>query len=140
MPAAALRSAGFVVARPGAGGWRYLVLRAFRNWDFPKGVIEPAEVPLAAALRELSEETGLVAPELRWGEVFREMPPYGRGKVARFHLGVSVRGDVRLPVSAALGRPEHHEVRWATYAEARRLISPRLAAVLDWAHTIVEGG
>jgi 8-oxo-dGTP pyrophosphatase MutT (NUDIX family) len=30
-----------------------------RHWDIPKGRIEPGEKPMAAALRELREETGL---------------------------------------------------------------------------------
>ena len=42
------RSAGVVVVRPGDDGWRYLVLRAFRNWDFPKGLVESDEQPLAS--------------------------------------------------------------------------------------------
>ena len=31
-------------------------------WTIPKGEIEPAEEPLACAIRELSEETGIAAP------------------------------------------------------------------------------
>ena len=53
------RSSGIVVLRRVAVGWRVLLLRAFRNWDFPKGLIAPGEDPLTAALREAREETGL---------------------------------------------------------------------------------
>ncbi|GAA4337446.1 NUDIX hydrolase [Pigmentiphaga soli] len=40
-------------------GW--LIVRATRSnrWDFPKGLAEPGETPLQAALRECREETGL---------------------------------------------------------------------------------
>lgn len=62
------RSAGVVVARQERGAWRYLVLRAFRYWDFPKGLVEANEDPRAAAVREVREETGLVALVFRWGE------------------------------------------------------------------------
>ena len=31
------------------------------RWDIPKGLAEPGEAPIAAALRELAEETGLSA-------------------------------------------------------------------------------
>ena len=58
------RSAGVVVVRPTGAGWRYLLLRAFRNWDFPKGLVEPDEALLAAALRKAREETSLAALEL----------------------------------------------------------------------------
>ncbi|WP_232344688.1 NUDIX domain-containing protein [Cupriavidus taiwanensis] len=39
------------------GQWRCLVLRAYRNWDFPKGQPEPSEELLQTALRETTEET-----------------------------------------------------------------------------------
>ncbi len=48
-----------MACRHGNGGWRILVLRAYRNWDFPKGTLEPGETPLAAAIREVKEETAL---------------------------------------------------------------------------------
>ena len=120
-------------------GWRYLVLRCFRNWDFPKGEVEAGETPLETALREVTEETTLTGLELAWGEGFRETEPYAGGKVARYHVGLSPGGDVHLPVSPELGRPEHHESRWASRAEARRLLPPRLRPILDWAASLVEG-
>ena len=43
------------------------MLRAYRNWDFPKGVVEPGENPLYAAVREVREETSLDALDFRWG-------------------------------------------------------------------------
>jgi 8-oxo-dGTP pyrophosphatase MutT (NUDIX family) len=33
-------SAGVVVVRQTADGWRFLLLRAFSHWDFPKGMVE----------------------------------------------------------------------------------------------------
>jgi 8-oxo-dGTP pyrophosphatase MutT (NUDIX family) len=53
------RAAGVVVLRRTSGVWRALILRAFSNWDFPKGLIEPGESPLEAAIRETREETGV---------------------------------------------------------------------------------
>ncbi len=38
----------------------FLLIRdSYRNWGFPKGHLETHELPEAAALREVSEETGL---------------------------------------------------------------------------------
>lgn len=38
----------------------FLLIRdSYRNWGFPKGHLEKGELPEAAALREVSEETGL---------------------------------------------------------------------------------
>ena len=59
MNATAKLSSGAVVVRRAGGEWLLLVLRAFRNWDFPKGLVEPGEEPLTAAKREVAEETGL---------------------------------------------------------------------------------
>ena len=44
-----------------------------------------------------------------------------------------------LPVSPELGRPEHHEYRWASLDEAEELLPPRLAVVLEWAQRTISG-
>jgi 8-oxo-dGTP pyrophosphatase MutT (NUDIX family) len=134
------RSAGVVVVRRFPEGWRYLVLRAYRNWDFPKGLIEAGETPLEAAVREVREEASLDGLEFRWGDAFSETAPYRGGKVARYYLAESPSGEVFLPVSPALGRPEHHEFRWVDYHEARRLLPPRLSPILEWAHALLAEG
>ncbi len=118
---------------------RYLVLRAYRNWDFPKGLAEPGEAPLDAALREVREETGLDGLAFRWGHDFRETDPYSQGKVARFYLAETSRTDIVLPVSPELGRPEHDEYRWVDFDTARRLLPPRLVPILEWARGRVMG-
>ena len=127
-----------MVVRPAPGGPDFLVLRAYGNWDFPKGQVEPGEEPLAAAVREVAEETGLRDLEFRWGYEFRETPPYGRGKVARYYLAQSRHGGVSLPVNPLLGRPEHHEFRWLAYDAARATVGGRLKPILDWAYSRVR--
>ncbi|MEJ2343957.1 MAG: bis(5'-nucleosyl)-tetraphosphatase [Gammaproteobacteria bacterium] len=134
---AAKRSAGVVITRPRDGEPEFLLLRAYRNWDFPKGEVEAGEEPLAAARREVAEETGLSDLAFIWGTMFCETPPYGRGKVARYYVAQSLGARVHLPVNPALGRPEHHEFRWLTYPEARPLLVARLQVVLDWARDTI---
>jgi len=131
-------AAGAVVLRRVDGRWNCLVLRVYRNWDFPKGLVEPGEEPLDAALREVTEETGLRGLALPWGEVWRETEPYAGGKVARFYVAESANGTVVLPVNPDLDRPEHHEFRWLDFDAAARVLPPRLQRVLRWAQTVAE--
>ncbi len=129
-------SAGVVVIRPTPQGCRYLVLRAYRYWDFPKGVVEGDEDPLEAARREVAEETGITDLAFPWGTGFHETEPYrGERKVARYYAGRTTREEVDLPLSPELARPEHHEARWATLAEARELLGDRVRAALNWARS-----
>lgn len=127
------RAAGAVVFRRTPRGVRLLVLRAYQNWDFPKGLLEPGESELDAARRECAEETGLKALEFPFGEAHQDTLPYSGGKVARYFLAETEESEAELPVSAELGRPEHHEWRWVSFEEAEDLLPPRLAVVLDWA-------
>lgn len=131
-------SAGVVVARRDHGGWRLLVLRAYRNWDFPKGMLEPGETPLDAAIRETAEEAAISDLAFRWGEGYCETAPYRGGKVARYYLAETVQTTISLPVSPELGRPEHDEWRWVSFDEAERLLPPRLQPILSWARMQLE--
>ena len=130
-------SAGVVVVRRQDDGWRVLLLRAYRNWDFPKGMIEAGEAPFSAAVREVEEVTSINALAFPWGEVFRETTPYARGKIARYYVGLTSSERVSLPINAALGRAEHHEYRWVTFDVARELAPPRLQPILEWAHSVI---
>ncbi len=131
-------SAGVVVVRRFPEGWRCLVLRAYRNWDFPKGLVEPDEAPRDAARREAWEETSLSDLRFDWGDEYKETLPYAGGKVARYYLAESPADPVLLPVSKELGRPEHDEFRWVSFEAAEDVLPPRLAIVLDWARGMVE--
>lgn len=126
-------SAGVVVVRRAPAGWLFLMLRAYRNWDFPKGVVDAGEQPLAAALREVHEETLIDDVQLAWGEDFCETPPYSNNKVARYYVGETRIERVTLPISPELGRPEHNEARWFDLAGALSISSPRVQPVVNWA-------
>jgi bis(5'-nucleosidyl)-tetraphosphatase len=131
-------SAGVIVVRRHDEGYRYLLLRAYNYWDFPKGLVETGEEPLASAVREVAEETTLTDLNFRWGEDYRETQPYARGKVARYYVAESAQGDVSLPVNPELGYSEHHEFRWLDYRAARKLLAPRTQPILDWAQALIS--
>lgn len=119
-----------------------LCVRAYDNWDFPKGKVDPGESPQQAAVRELQEETSLETPQ----DVFLfskiSAPPitYGKGrraKTATYFMGNRCSDrDPFLPTSPELGRPENNEYRWVPVSQLMRLMPPRLipvvSFVIDW--------
>jgi 8-oxo-dGTP pyrophosphatase MutT (NUDIX family) len=125
-------SAGVVVLRRAPVGWLFLMLRAYRNWDFPKGMVESGEDPLAAARREVREETSIEELEFKWGEVYKETAPYGKRKIARYYVAATRTETIRLPVNPGLGRPEHDEWRWVDLDTALSLAPERLWPILRW--------
>jgi 8-oxo-dGTP pyrophosphatase MutT (NUDIX family) len=138
MPAVKKRSFGIVpVAIEQDGSLLLLVLRAYKNWDFPKGGADNNEIPLAAAIREMKEETGIQQFALEWGEISMDTEIYAGGKVATYYIARVQRQELMLPVSEELGRPEHDEYRWVSYQEARSLLPPRLIPILEWALSVV---
>lgn len=136
-------SAGGVVYRLDAGpdgGTRplFLLIRdSYRNWGFPKGHLEEGELPEHAAVREVAEETGVSALDLRgpietidWYFRFR-----GRliHKVCYFYL-------METPVAET--SPQRAEgitaCRWAPFEEAAQLVSYANARqVLQRAHAMI---
>ena len=130
-------SCGVVLARPAAAGMSTLMLRAFHHWDFPKGIREDGEDPLQTAVRELSEETGIVDPAFDWGERYIETGPYSRGKTARYYIASTAQDKVIMGPSPHTGQPEHHEWRWVNFDEAHDLASPRVREVVKWARQII---
>ena len=130
-------SCGAVVVRRVESGWLTLMLRAYRNWDFAKGVREAGETPMQAALREVGEETGIGDLQFDWGERFTDTGPYNRGKVARYYLARTEQVYVEMGISPELGRPEHHEFQWMDFDKAYDITSPRVREVVQWARQVI---
>jgi len=116
-------SAGGVVYRVTGGAPLYLLIRdSYKNWGFPKGHVEEGERPDDAALREVSEETGLSDLALRglietidWHFRFRGKLIH---KVCHFYL---------METAESLTSPQRNEgitaCRWLPFGEAEELIS-----------------
>jgi 8-oxo-dGTP pyrophosphatase MutT (NUDIX family) len=131
-------SAGVVVVHLAPAAVRYLLLRAYKNWDFPKGLVEPGEQPLDAAVREVKEETTLVNLAFDWGKEYMDTGPYNKGKISRYYIARSNITQVHLPINPELGFPEHQEARWVDYETALNMVSPRLKPVMQWASVIID--
>ena len=75
-----VRSAGGVVLRRrGEAVWVAVMRSRYGTWVFPKGGIEPGEVPEQAARRELGEEVGLTGLELK-GSLGRTQHEFERNR------------------------------------------------------------
>jgi 8-oxo-dGTP pyrophosphatase MutT (NUDIX family) len=130
-------SAGVIPVLPGEN--LYLLLRAYKYWDFPKGIVELGENPFEAAKRELFEESGLQKPKFRWGKEFIETERYSYGKIARYYVAEVLNEKITIEANPVSGRREHDEYRWVTYDEASKLLVPRVRRVLDWAEAKING-
>jgi 8-oxo-dGTP pyrophosphatase MutT (NUDIX family) len=131
-------SSGVVVVSLVQRKLKFLLLRAYRNWDFPKGLVEAGEEPIDAALREVREETTLDDLSFDWGLVFMDTGPYNKGKISRYYIARSKQTRVLLPINPDLGMPEHHEACWVDFSKALTMVSPRLQPVVHWAHAVIN--
>lgn len=127
-------SCGVVVLRNTPEGRRYLLLRAWHHWDFPKGRQESNETPFETAIREVREETALTKLDFEWGtDRYIDTPPYANGKVARYYIASTEETNVQLLPNPVCGRVEHEEFDWFDFDHAARLLAPRVRTVLRWA-------
>jgi 8-oxo-dGTP pyrophosphatase MutT (NUDIX family) len=133
-------SAGVVVVSLVERKLKFLLLRAYRNWDFPKGIIEAGEQPIDAAVREVREETTLDDISFDWGLVFMDTGPYNKGKISRYYIARSKEQYIRLPVNPDIGVPEHQEARWVSLPQALTMVSARLQPVVHWSYNIIMHG
>ena len=145
MPA---RSAGILLYRRDSDGLRLLLVhpggpfwrgRDSGAWMIPKGLVEPGEDPLAAALREFEEELG-ARPDGepralctirqaggKWVEAF--------ALEGDFDCSALSSNPFTLEYPPRSGRlqafPEVDEARWFTLAEARAKILKSQAPIID---------
>lgn len=129
------KSAGAVVFFRGVPIEYLLIFSTY--WEFPKGLIDPHESPREAALREVREETGL---EIRLIPDFQEEIGYF---YRRRETGTLVKKQVVYFLGEAPSKEvklswEHHQARWASFAEALALLPHENArAILRKAHARV---
>ncbi len=153
----AVRSAGILLYRRDPDGVRLLLIhpggpfwrgRDEGAWMIPKGLVEPGEEPLAAALREYEEELG-ARPE---GEpvALCTVRQAGGKQVEAFAL----EGDfdcaklksneftLEFPPKSGSFRvfPEVDEARWYTLDEARSRILKSQAPIVDALEDLLRSG
>lgn len=135
-------SCGTLVVNP-AGQLLLCHVTHTAHWDIPKGMQDPGETTLEAAMRELQEEAGATFPAGR----FIDLGGFEYRRDKRLHLyRVDAGTDlVKLDGLACTSFFPHHITgvmipetdgfRWASRAEVAKLCWPRMAALLgtlDW--------
>jgi 8-oxo-dGTP pyrophosphatase MutT (NUDIX family)/phosphohistidine phosphatase SixA len=117
-----VRAAGGVLWRPGAGGGIEICVvhrPRLRDWSLPKGKLDEGEHPLAGALREVLEETGVRGhPQLRLADVSYKLSD-GTSKTVDFWL---MRAD-DAPGGPIGDTEEVDELAWLTPAAAGERLS-----------------
>lgn len=132
-------SAGIVIVRKEKNTWKYLFLRAYKNWDFPKGEVESGEDAFQTAAREAKEETGITDIKFKWGKIFKETKPYRGGrKIARYYIAETAQSQVKFSVNPEIGMAEHQEYRWVSSDELKSLAPTRLAPIIEWAREVID--
>lgn len=126
---AIVRHGGSAVMMPVDGRKRVLLVRQYRLpakaslWELPAGRLDPGETPLAAAKRELAEETGYRARTWKKLLSFYVSPGYVSEKMT-IYLAMDLTKGEAEPMD-----DEKIETRWFTSAELDRKI--RSGAIMD---------
>ncbi len=124
-----------LLIHPGGPFW---AKRDLASWSIPKGKIEAGEEVLAAAIREMREETGVEArgPFIPLGEIRhksgKRVTAFGFEGDCDANAIVSITTEVEWPPKSGrfLTVPEADRAEWFTLERAREKILPAQAPLL----------
>ena len=133
------------IAHPGGPFWRN---RHEGAWTIPKGIVEPEEEHLDAAIREFTEETGLEprgpfqelgSIRLKSGKVIHAWAWEGNADAAAIRSNTArqewPRGSGRW-----ITYPEIDRAGWFSAAEAKRLVNPAQSELITRLEALLEDG
>ena len=127
-------SCGFLIVR-GNPIESFLLMKHSRRWDLPKGHVDVGETELQCALRELREETGIVAEDIEIDPTFNYENRYmvnqkrygGRGFVEKKLLVYLAR--LKYPVKITV--TEHDGYRWFSWKPPHRIQDLTIDSLLE---------
>jgi dihydroneopterin triphosphate diphosphatase len=142
MSGLAVRYIDVYVLRRASDAWEVLTLRRAAGtrctgaWEVVHGHLESDERPVAAALRELREETGLEVERLYNLSRVETFYRHATDEVALIPVFVAL---VAAPATLTLG-PEHDAHQWRSLVEAGQVLAwPRSARAVEDIERIFKG-
>lgn len=107
-------------------------------WLQPGGHLEPGEEPSAAVLREVQEESGLIAGHPATGALLVHVDVHEGGR-GHLHLDLRYLLQGRDDVPLEPAKDESREVGWFEPDAARRLTDASATAAIEAALRVVDG-
>lgn len=137
-------SAGIIIFRRSSEGIKFLILYHGRGyWNFPKGKLEERERSWQTAFREVREETGLKAKELKIVKNFKTFEKffYIRGREKIFKVVILYLAETKQKKIHLDGAHEDG-FGWFTFCEAKKIMSKHEDSVkiLTKAHNFLKKG
>jgi len=126
-----------LLAHPGGPFW---AKRDEGAWTIPKGLLEPGEEALDAALREVAEELGVAAPAPPYVELGEVRMKSGKRVVAwaaAFDVDPAIVRSNEIVIEwpprsgKELRIPEIDRAQWCSIEEARVLANPALVPLFE---------
>ena len=122
---------GVVVVRNFDGEWKVLALKIKGQYDIPKGIIDPGEDALSAAMRETVEEASISSLDFEW-----DLESYQASAVTVFLA--STNQDPAIVENPKTGIREHDSAAWVTWEDMLGGVYGYLSPAISWAKEKVE--
>ena len=154
----AVHTAGLLMCRKTSAGLEYFLVhpggpywskKESGAWSIPKGLVEPDEEPIQAALREFHEETGLHPSEpytpLGWlktkgGKILHAWAFLGEWDSSKGIVSNNIQLEFPYRSGKYITVPEVDRAAWCTFEEAASRINSSQAPLLIKAKELLSAG